>query len=208
MTRTPVRIPVSGAEWAGSVPARLSPVAGRVRWRRSGSADALRHFRDGIPRLVWNMVALEGGTMTPAEVHTLLSGVTVGGYLLDEERRVLELSARCTTLARDVEAGAAGEEAGAVAGAAAGAAGGAGDEQDGDVVGRALARYVRAVAPVDGHRDLAAAQLGLAADLLPAGYRVPLVPRSRKVELDHALAALDAGDATELSVLLRDCAVL
>lgn len=207
MTRTPVRIPVSGAEWAGSVPARLSPVAGRVRWRRSGSADALRHFRDGIPRLVWNMVALEGGTMTPAEVHTLLSGVTVGGYLLDEERRVLELSARCTTLARDVEAG-------AVAGAAAGAAGGAGDEQDGDVVGRALARYVRAVAPVDGHRDLAAAQLGLAADLLPAGYRVPLVPRSRKVELDHALVALDAGDAgdagdaTELAVLLRDCAVL
>lgn len=131
--------------------------------------------------------------MTLPEIHTLLGGVTVGGYLLDEERRVLDLAARCTRCARQAEAAPAAEA----------------HRAEQTTVDAALARYVRGVAvSAGGRRDLASAQIGLAADLLPTGRRVPLVPRSRRVELTHALDTLDAGDPGELTGFLRDCAVL
>ncbi|WP_297008885.1 hypothetical protein [uncultured Corynebacterium sp.] len=185
MTRTPLRTLPRAAELA-DVPL-TPPPPGRGRIRYVGVAEAVASFTAALPRLVWNMTALESGTMTLPEVHTLLGGVTVGGHLLDEERRVLDLAARCARCARGAETATGG----------------------GITVDAALARYARAVvAGEGGRRDLASAQIGLAADLLPTGHRVPLVPRSRRVELTHALATLDDGDAGELTGFLRDCTVL
>jgi hypothetical protein len=188
MTRTPLRTTPTDREPVG--PRLVPPTALRDRIRHVGVTEAVASFTGAVPRLVWNMTALEDGTMTLPEVHTLLGGVTVGGYLLDEERRVLDLAARCTRCARTV--GSADTEAGGQV-----------------TVDEALARYAANVAAdEEGRRDLASAQIGLAADLLPTGHRVPLVPRSRRIELEHALATLDHGDPTELTGFLRDCAVL
>lgn len=187
MTRTPLRTPPTNRELAG--PPLVPSVALRDRIRQVGVAEAVASFTGALPRLVWNMTALEGGAMTLPEVHTLLNGVTVGGYLLDEERRVLDLASRCTRCARQAEAEAGAEEP--------------------VTVQEALAHYAENVAADgEGRRDLASAQIGLATDLLAGGHRVPLVPRSRRIELDHALATLDRGDPAELAGFLRDCAVL
>lgn len=200
MTETSVRKVPTGTQWCGTVTARLLPSHGRSRLTRTGVRGAAQHVKKALPRLVWNMVAVEGGTMTPAEVHTLLGGVTVGGYLLDEERRVLDLATQCTRCLREVE------EAGTGNRHAGDGAGGTTDD-GGTTVDAALARYVVSVRD-PAHRDLASAQIGLVRDLVPVGRRVPLVPRSRAVELHHALATLDTGEDAELLAFLRDCAPL
>ena len=188
MTRTPLRTAPDTGELPG--PPLIPPVTVRDRIRRVGVTEAVASFTRALPRLVWNMTALEHGAITLPEVHTLLGGVTVGGYLLDEERRVLDLASRCTRCARAAGTAEAG--------------GGAPP-----TVQEALAHYVENVAADgEGRRDLASAQIGLATDLLVGGHRVPLVPRSRRIELDHALATLDRGDPAELVGFLRDCAVL
>lgn len=98
MTRTPLRTAPDAGELPG--PPLIPPVTVRDRIRRVGVTEAVASFTRALPRLVWNMTALEHGAITLPEVHTLLGGVTVGGYLLDEERRVLDLASRCTRCAR------------------------------------------------------------------------------------------------------------
>lgn len=209
VTRTLSRIPGTEVGWEDQADRVVLPGRGRNRLRWVGVESAVRHYRDALPRLVWNMVALDSaatraasGTatlppMSLTDVHTLLGGVTVGGRPLDEERRVLELATRAQQVARDAGGNRSGRGPGTrVPGFA-------------QIVDAAVQRYVRSVVPQrDGTRDLASAQLALATDLLCAGVRVPLIPRSRKVELDHAVAASARGDDTELIAFVRDCAVM
>ncbi|WP_312803068.1 hypothetical protein [Corynebacterium variabile] len=188
MTRTSLRTAPTARELLGTPV--VPPATARERIRQVGVSEAVASFTRALPLLVWNMTALEHGSMTLPEVHTLLGGVTVGGHLLDEEHRVLDLASRCTRCARAAGTAEARESAP-------------------PTVQEALARYVENVAAdEEGRRDLASAQIGLATDLLVGGHRVPLVPRSRRIELDHALATLDRGDSAELVGFLRDCAVL